>query len=578
MSNSSDNDYFSDGITEEIINALNSVKGLKVIARTSSFAFKGKNIDVRKIGKQLEVHNILEGSVRMVQNHVRITAQLIDAETGVHYWSKNFDRELNDIFKLQDEVSLLIANQIRENFGHLEIQEHLVKQPTTSFTAYELFLKGRYQQLQWTPDSMKKAIAFFDMAIAQDKNFARAYYGNLQCYGLLAIWGYMEHETAMEKAIGNLMIAKEIDASLPEYPLAFVGRSFWGEWDFKAAYGYIQQTLGVNQNHIDGLEAMAEMFIALGFFEEATVYAKKLLGVDPLSANNLYTYAHILYYQRNYKEALQWVQKSLEVRPDLELSKHLLVLCYIQLKDKDAFERAIMNDPLADLQLLLYHAVNDTVELTDDTLTQWMDTDKSEVQLAPYELYIMASAGYKKHAFILLKKYIDQRRGQIINYRQEVLLENLHGVEGFHELHVSNLLRIDLLPGDRGEPEVSVKNRMDSNELTVMKQVLIAYIEKEKPYLDTQLSLTGLGNELNMQSNKLSYMINEVLGINFNEFINRYRLEHFKSIAALPENKSLTLVGLAYESGFNSKSVFNTYFKKVEGVTPKVWLKGILET
>ena len=121
MSADPDNEYFSDGITEEIINALTTIQGLKVIARTSSFAFKGKNIDVRTIGNQLGVTTVLEGSVRKVSNRVRITAQLISTDDGSHIWSKNFDREMKDIFGLKAEISLLIADQIRENFGYLEI-------------------------------------------------------------------------------------------------------------------------------------------------------------------------------------------------------------------------------------------------------------------------------------------------------------------------------------------------------------------------------------------------------------------------------------------------------------------------
>ena len=149
MSADPENEYFSDGITEEIINALTTVKGLKVIARTSSFAFKNKNIDVRTIGDQLGVGTILEGSVRKAKNRVRITAQLISTNDGTHFWSKNFDRDLEDIFALQDEISLHIADQIRENFGHLNIQEHLIEAPTQNMEAYDLYLKGRYQHLLW---------------------------------------------------------------------------------------------------------------------------------------------------------------------------------------------------------------------------------------------------------------------------------------------------------------------------------------------------------------------------------------------------------------------------------------------
>ncbi len=194
MSSDTANEYFSDGITEEIINALTKVQELKVIARTSSFSFKGKNMDVRKIAEQLGVSAVLEGSVRKAKNRVRITAQLINALDGSHFWSQNFDREMEEIFALQDEISLLIANQIRENFGHFNIQEQLVGEPTKNMQAYELYLKGHSYQLKWDADSIHEATKYYEASVKHDPKFARAYYGLVQSYGMLAAWGYMPAE------------------------------------------------------------------------------------------------------------------------------------------------------------------------------------------------------------------------------------------------------------------------------------------------------------------------------------------------------------------------------------------------
>ena len=143
MSSDPENEYFSDGMTEEIINALSRIEGLKVTARTSSFVFKHHKQDVRKIGKDLGVSLVLEGSVRKSGERLRITAQLIRTDDGFHIWSENFDRKMTDIFELQDEVSLLIADKIREHFGHLHIQEHLVDVLTDNIDAYQLFSKRK---------------------------------------------------------------------------------------------------------------------------------------------------------------------------------------------------------------------------------------------------------------------------------------------------------------------------------------------------------------------------------------------------------------------------------------------------
>ena len=171
LSSDLENEYFSDGMTEEIINALSKIGGLKVTARTSSFAFKNRKIDVRHIGNQLGVSTVLEGSIRKSGNRVRITAQLIHTDNGFHIWSESFDRQLEDIFALQDEVSLLIADKIRENFGHLTLEDHLVAAETKNIEAYNLYLKGRYFQLKWEAEGFEKAISCYEKSMELDPHY-----------------------------------------------------------------------------------------------------------------------------------------------------------------------------------------------------------------------------------------------------------------------------------------------------------------------------------------------------------------------------------------------------------------------
>ena len=200
LSTDPENEYFSDGMTEEIINALTKVESLKVTARTSSFAFKGKDQDIREIARVLGVANILEGSVRKAGNRVRITAQLIQASDGFHLWSRNIENELADIFTLQDDISLLIADQIRENFGHFELQEHLVEPPTTSVEAYSSYLKGRYHQLKWNNDDLHKSVDCFKRSVDLDPTYALAYFGLVQSYGIMATWAFTEPTLAIQMA------------------------------------------------------------------------------------------------------------------------------------------------------------------------------------------------------------------------------------------------------------------------------------------------------------------------------------------------------------------------------------------
>ncbi len=571
MSADAENEYFSDGITEEIINALTKIEGLKVIARTSSFAFKGKNIDIREIAEKLDVSSVLEGSVRKMQNRVRITAQLINAEDGTHFWSKNFDREMEDIFALQDEISLLIANQIRENFGHFNIQEHLVNESTQNMQAYELYLKGHFYQLKWDANSIHEATKYYEASVAQDPKFARSYYGLVQSYGLLAAWGYMPAEEGFGKAIHNFMIAADLDKSLPEYGMSFIGRTFWMDWDFQATYNQLLETLEQHPKYTDALEAMAELFIAHGHWAKAEEYIKRAMDVDPLSANHYYTLAHINYYQKKFDEALKLVEKALYINPEFVLAYELKILCLIWLNRRELFDQFIVGHTNAPVKTLFFEVLNEGKDsFPAKMLKNWENAVEDKSQMVPYELFILANTNHKKEALELLKKYIAQKRGQIINFRQDPSLAKLRGFDEFHRLHISDFIFEEEV---QTYEENVQQARTNSAELDGQMKKLMDFIESEKVYLNAQLSLGILAENLQLHPNKLSYLINEKTGMNFNEFINQFRLAHFKEIAVDAKNAHLTILGLAYESGFNSKTVFNAYFKKIENTTPGNWQK-----
>ncbi|MDH3268082.1 MAG: adenylate/guanylate cyclase domain-containing protein, partial [Ignavibacteria bacterium] len=191
-----DNEYFSDGITEELLNALAKVDGLLVTSRTSSFAFKGKNIDIREIGKQLGVKIVLEGSVRKYGNRVRVTAQLINADDGYHKWSETYDRNLEDIFAVQDELANSIVDQLKSSISLRKPAESLVKVPTENIDAYNLYLKGLYNWNKWAPDFISKAIKYFEDAANLSPDFSLAYARLSACYTFLGAAGFMPNKIA----------------------------------------------------------------------------------------------------------------------------------------------------------------------------------------------------------------------------------------------------------------------------------------------------------------------------------------------------------------------------------------------
>jgi TolB-like protein len=236
MSADPENEYFSDGITEELLNALTRVDGLQVTSRTSVFAFKGKNTDIRDIAIQLNVDRVLEGSVRKSGNRVRITAQLINAADGYHIWSENYDRNLTDIFEVQDEISGIIANKLRENLSPAKKAEHLVKAPTRNVTAYTYYLKGLHFWNKLTPSDSRTAIECYEQAIALEPKYAQAYAMCAAAYSFLGATGQMMPSKAFEIVHRYADKALHLDNGIAEGHIAKASAFLFYEWKWKEAF------------------------------------------------------------------------------------------------------------------------------------------------------------------------------------------------------------------------------------------------------------------------------------------------------------------------------------------------------
>jgi adenylate cyclase len=230
ISGDKEQEYFSDGLAEEIINALTKIQGLKVIARTSAFAFKGKDQDITKIAEALRVNTILEGSVRKSGKRIRVTAQLITASDGSHLWSERYDQELTDVFAIQDEISQAIAEKLRVR---LSVHQPLVKRYTENMEAYNLYLKGRYHLEKFTPEALDKSKNYFEQAIAIDPKYALAWSELADYYAVVgAVYGYIQPRTAYAKCSHAIEKVLELDDTLPE-PYAIRGalRAFDYDWE-----------------------------------------------------------------------------------------------------------------------------------------------------------------------------------------------------------------------------------------------------------------------------------------------------------------------------------------------------------
>jgi TolB-like protein len=243
-------DYFCDGLTDELITRLSKIKDLKVIAKTSAFSFKGKAIDIRDVGKKLNVATVLEGGVRKAGNKLRITAQLINVADASHLWSDTYDREIADIFAIQEGIALAVADRLKLILLSEE-KTKLTKRPTENLEAYNLYLLGRYFLYRESEENYKKAIGYFEQAIAKDAKYALAYVGLAFCYDYLCSDGYMAPREGYPKARAAAMMALKFDDSLGEAhaTLGYIKLLF--DWDIPGAEAEFQRAIKLSPGSVD---------------------------------------------------------------------------------------------------------------------------------------------------------------------------------------------------------------------------------------------------------------------------------------------------------------------------------------
>ena len=317
MSNDPENEYFSDGISEEILNALTKVKGLEVISRTSSFSFKGKNEDMREIGKRLGASSLIEGSVRKSGSRVRITAQLINSSDGTHYWSEVYDRELKDIFAIQDEISLDIAHKLEKQFSNVHAPSQIVTNATTSIEAYEIYLKAMYK-LNFAPtkELQLEVIADLEKAIVLDPLFAKAYAILADTYVTTGTWGLLKPAIAYTKARDYSLKALSLDDKLAEAHLAFADYKIFYEWDWDSAGESIEKAMKLNPGYSGAHVNYSNYLRSRGHYHEALIHAEKAVSLDPLSVNLLNNLANEYVVLKRYEDAENTYRAALKVNPN----------------------------------------------------------------------------------------------------------------------------------------------------------------------------------------------------------------------------------------------------------------------
>jgi adenylate cyclase len=315
MSAARDQEYFSDGMAEEILTRLSQVDGLRVAARTSAFAFKGRNDDVREIGRRLGVQTVLEGSVRRENDALRVTAKLIDVATGYQIWSARFDGDASDVFALQDEIANGVVDALRQRFA---VAPEAGRRGTDNMRAYELYLLGLKRWNQRTERDLQQALSYFTESLMEDPAFAAAHAGLAQTYAVLPVYGAFPVDSAAAKGSAAAARAIAIDPSLAEAYAAMgqIVQNF--DWDLRDAENYYQRALQYQPSYATAHQWYAETLTLLGRYDEADVHVQQVLASDPLSPTALYIGA-FLETARGRAAALQQWRDLVRLHPHYEL-------------------------------------------------------------------------------------------------------------------------------------------------------------------------------------------------------------------------------------------------------------------
>ncbi len=277
-----ENEYFADGITEDVIAQLSKVRALRVISRTSVMSFKQRSHSLREIAAQLEVATLLEGSVRRVGDRVRIVAQLIDAASDQHLWAETYDRQLTDIFAIQADVALHIAAALKAELTPAE-KTRIHKEPTGDLQAYQLYLQGRHWLIRYTQEGMRKAIEYFEQAIERDPSYALAYVGAALAYVELGEGGALQPDEAYARANQAVATALELDAELAEAHATLAYLKFVGDYDWARAEREFKRALELNPSSADTYDYYGRMLSSLERHDEALALLKRAQELDPLA-------------------------------------------------------------------------------------------------------------------------------------------------------------------------------------------------------------------------------------------------------------------------------------------------------
>jgi adenylate cyclase len=427
MSPEKDQEYFCDGIAEEIIHVLSQIENLKVIARSSAFSFKNRQVDLREIGRILDVETILEGSIRKSGEHLRITTQLININDGSHIWSERYDRDIKDVFDIQDEISQAVANKLKVRLLSNQIT---LKQHSEDIEAYSLYLKGMYYWQLFTAEGYRKAAEYFDQALQIDPDYALAYIGFGYVISMSMFWGNIPPSEGMPKVKEYVDKALRIDNTLADAYALLGNLNTYYYWNWKEAEKYFQRALQINPN-LSQSHLYYSLFLTFtGRHEEAIYEAKQAQQLDPLSIFiNTYT-GTVFDYTGLRDNAIEVLQMTLSINPDFFIIHYHLGRAYAakgMIKESiEEYERAVdLSDETSSLVMAAltfsYYRIGETDKA--ERLFELLKK-RSETEYVPAtSLYLIHRVrGEEEIALDFLKKACDEHDLFLVWFRSHPFL------------------------------------------------------------------------------------------------------------------------------------------------------------
>jgi len=437
LSGSSEEEYFADGLTEELICELGQLnpKYLGVIARTSAIQYKGTKKSIEEIARELNARYILEGSVRRERARIRIAAQLIEAQGQTHHWSASYDRELGDSLAVQRDVARRVGQALA-----VELLPERHSKQAVAPAALEAYLRGRFFWGQRTDDALKKAIDYFEQALAIDTKFARAHSGIADCRALLCWFGTVSPREAAQKSMEAALRALELDDSLAEAHSSLALIRYWYEWDWQGAEEEFQRAVSLNPSYAAAHQWYAAYLNAMGRTDEAQFELTRARELDPLSLIISMNAADPLFFSRRFDEAIEHLQSLLKQQPRFTPALFNLGRVYLQKGMHEeaitAFERALKysGNRGAYPSLVYAYARSGRTDQARSVLNEVLGQEAALLPASPLIAQAYLGLGDTEKAFEWLRRGIEERSPWVGFLKADPVYDEVRSDSRFQDL------------------------------------------------------------------------------------------------------------------------------------------------